>query len=144
MPLSVVIPQARSVKNASIVPATAYTASDTAGPFPVDFFSSAEIFVAVTSCSGTLNVYVQKRLPDDTTYGDIAAFSQWATAVFTTSGGKTLSFVNGGNTLLTETEAALTANTVNTVHFGSYWRVKYVIAGTNATVTFGVTGSFRE
>lgn len=144
MALNVVIPQCESAVNQTIVPSTAYTSSDTAGPWPVDFWSSAAVTVVVTTCSGTLDVYVQQLLSDNSTYGDIAAFPQYSTAVFTTTGTKTLSFVNGGNTLLTETNAALTANTVNTVHFGNYWRVRYVIAGSNATVTFGVFGSFKK
>ena len=144
MALNVVIPQAESAINQTIVPAAAYTASDTAGPWPVDYYSSAELTVVVTSCSGTLNVYVQKLLSDNTTYGDIASFSQYTTAVFTTSGTKTLNFVNGGNLLRTETAAALTADSVLTVHFGNKWRVSSVIAGTGATVTYGVSGSFKK
>ena len=144
MALNVVIPQCESAVGQAIVPATAYTASDTAGPWPVDYFSSAEIHVAVTTCSGTLNVYVQKLLPDGSTYDDVASFSQYTTAVYTTTGSKVLSFVNGGNTLNTQTSAALTANTVQTVHFGNYWRVNWVLAGTGATATFGVYGSFKK
>ena len=144
MATSVIVPQAASVANQTILASAARTSSDTAGPFPVDFFSSAEICVAVTSCSGTLDVYVQKLLPDNTTYDDIAAFAQWTTAVFTTTGTYVLSFVNGGNTINQQKASSLTANTVNTVHFGSYWRIAYTIAGTSATVTFGVTGSFRQ
>ena len=143
MALSVAIPQAESVQNWTLVPSAAYTSSDTAGPWLCDFFSSEGITVAVTTCSGTLSVYLQKLLPDNATYSDIAAFSQYTTAVYTTTGTKTLNFVNGGNTLVTDTDAALAANTVQTVHFGSQQRIKFVIAGTGATVTFGVFGNFR-
>lgn len=150
MALDVIIPQAdSSIKGGrtgetAIVPLAAYTASDTAGPWPVDYFSSAEIQVAVTTCSGTLNVYVQKLLPDGSTYDDVASFSQYTTAVYTTTGNKVLSFVNGGNTLNTQGSAALTANSVLTVHFGNYWRVNWVLAGTGATATFAVYGSFKK
>ena len=139
MALTVTIPKCDSAINQTLVPSAAYTASDTAGPWPCDFFSSEEITVAVTSCSGTLNVYVQKLLGDDSTYDDIAAFSQYSNA----TGTKILSFVNGGNTLNTQAAAALAAGTVNTVHFGSKQRINFVIAGASATVTFGVFGNFR-
>ena len=141
MVTNVVIPQAQSAVNQTILSSAARTSSDTAGPWIVDYYSSAEITVAVTTCSGTLNVYVQKLLADNATYGDIASFSQYTTATFTTSGTKTLNFVNGGNTLITETDAALTANTVLTTNFGQKWRVKYVF-GTNGAATFAVYGSF--
>ncbi len=144
MATSVVIPQADSAINQTILASAARTSSDTAGPWPVDFWSSAEIMVAVTTCSGTLDVYVQKLLPDDTTYDDIGHFAQWTTAVFTTTGAYVLSFVNGGNTINVQTDAALAVNTVQTVHFGNRWRVSYVIAGTSATVTFGVFASFKR
>ena len=143
MALSVVIPKAETAVNQTIVPAAAYSASDTAGPFPVDFFSSAGITVVVTSCSGTLNVYVQRKLPDDTTYDDIAAFAQWTTAVFTTTGTYTLSFVDAGNTLNQQKSSALTAGTALATHFGSHWRIAYTIGGSGGTSTFGVYGDFR-
>jgi hypothetical protein len=142
MALSVVIPQAPTIAEASIVPAASYASSDTAGPWPVDFWSSAEIAVVVTQVTGSLDVYLQKLLPDGTTYDDIAHFAQWTTATFTTTGSYVLSFVNGGNTINQQKAASLTANTVNTVHFGSYWRVNYVIA--TGPCSFSVTGSFRQ
>lgn len=142
MALTVIIPQSLSAINQTIVPSALYTADDTAGPFPVDFFSSAEITVAVATCSGTLNVYVQKLLADNATYDDVAAFAQWTTGTFTTTGTYTLSFVNGGNTLNQQKDGALTANSVLTVHFGSYWRIKYDL-GSAATATFAVYGNFR-
>ncbi len=144
MALAVVISQADSAINQTIVPAAAYTSSDTAGPYPVDFWSSCEIQVAVTTCSGTLDVYFQKLLPDNTTYDDIAHFAQWTTAVFTTTGSYVLSFVNGGNTLNQQKDAGLAANTVNTVHWGNAHRLKFVIAGTSATSTFGVFASYKR
>lgn len=153
MALSVIIPQAdSSIKGGRtgetpIVPAAAYTTSDTAGPWPVDFFSSAEIFYAVTSLSGTINVYVQKLLPDDSTYQDIASFPAITTATttaLTTTGRSVFSFVNGGNSITQPQAAALTTSTTLVVHFGNYWRINYVISGTNASATFGVYGSFKR
>jgi hypothetical protein len=143
---AVTIPQPAPGAAASaqtIYTAQATTASGSAGPFPVDFFSSAGITVGVTVCSGTLDVYVQKLLPDGATYDDIAHFAQWTTAIFTTTGMYSLSFVNGGNTINQQLDAGLAVNTVKTLHFGSYWRLNWVL-GTNATATFGITGDFRS
>lgn len=138
MATSVVIPQAQSASQVVITTSGLYTAGDTYGPFPVDFFSSAEITVVVSwFTGGSLKVYVQKLLPDNALYDDIAAF-----ATFTTTGAVTLSFVNGGNTLNSYNTANLTANTVNTVHFGSYWRIQTVLTGTG--MSFGITGNFRQ
>ncbi len=142
MATSVVIPQCDSAINQTILTAATYTSSDTAGPWPVDFWSSAEITVVVTTNSATLDVYLQKLLPDDTTWDDIAHPTQWAAVVFTTTGTQTISFVNGGNTINTQTDAALAASTIRTVHFGNYWRIKYVITGTSSV--FGVYGSFKR
>ena len=141
MALNVVIPQSPSVTNKTIVTAAAYTANDTAGPFPVDFFSSSEITVVVTTIlvGSTLDVYVQKLLPDNVTYDDIYHFAQWTAAIFTTTGTYVASFVNGGNTINQQKAAGLAANTINTVHFGSYWRINFTCTG----ATFGVYGSFR-
>lgn len=144
MAVSVFVPQAPSVNQWTILSSSARTSSDTTENWPCDFFSSQEITVACTSCSGTLNVYLQKLLPDGSSYADIASWAQYTTVgAMTTTGNITLSFVNGGNSLTTQTDASLTANTVNTVHFGSRQRMKWVIAGSNATATFGIFGSFR-
>ena len=143
MALNVIIPKCDSAINQTLVPSAAYTASDTAGPWLADFFSSAEITLVVTTCSGTLNLFLQSLQPDDTTYADIAAWPQMTTAVYTTTGTVRLSFVNGGNTIDVTKDGSLTANSVLTVAFGAKQRVKYTIAGTGATVTFGVFGNFR-
>ncbi len=144
MATAVVIPQADSAINQTILAAAARTSSDTAGPWPVDFWSSAEVVVAVTTCSGTLDVYVQKLLSDNATYDDIAHFAQFTTAVYTTTGTVALSFVNGGNTINVTTDGALAVNTVQTIHFGNSHRIKYVIAGTSATVTFACYASYKR
>lgn len=136
---SVVIPQAPSINQATITTSGAYTASDTYGPWPVDFWTSAEITTVVTVASGSLDVYLQKLLPDNVLYDDIAHL-----ATFTTTGAVTISFVNGGNTLNGYTNAGLAANTIQTVAFGSYWRVRTVITGTSPTFNFGIFGNFRS
>lgn len=142
MPITVIVPQAPSVINRTLITSTAYTTSDNTTQFPIDFFTSADITVAVTVCSGTLDVYVQKLLPDNSTWMDIAHFAQWTTAVFTTTGTYSLAFVNGGNTIRQQTDASLAANTVITTNFGSFWRIKFAIGGASGTSTFGVFGNF--
>ncbi len=138
---AVVIPQADAATRQTLYTSAATTLSGSLGPFPVDFFASASISVVVTTCSGTLDVYVQKRLADNVTYDDIAHFTQWTTGTTST---RTLSFVNGGNTLNSQGSGALAANTVLTVHFGGYWQILFAIGGTGGTSTFGVYGDFRS
>lgn len=133
-----IVPQAPSVSQAVLVASAAYTVSDTTGIFPVDFFSAAEISVVCTVASGSLDVFVQKQLQDGVLFDDIAHFTQ-----LTTTGALTLSFVNGGDTLNAQKDGALASNTVITVQMGSYWRIKTVIAGANATFNFGVFGGFE-
>jgi hypothetical protein len=134
-----VIPQAVSVSQAVLVASAAYTVSDTTGIWPVDFFSAGEVSVVCTVGSGTLDVFVQKQLQDGVLFDDIAHFAQ-----ITTTGAQTLSFVNGGNTINAQKDAALAANTVITVAFGSYWRIKTVITGASPTFSFGVFGGFEQ
>ena len=143
MAISVIVPQAPSVAKKELIASSARTSSDNTNDFPVDFFSSAEIVTVVTTCSGTLDVYVQKLLPDNATYSDLVHFAQYTTAVYTTTGTIIASFLNSGNSLDTSTDAALAADTILTAFFGAHWRIKFVIAGTGATATFGVYGSFR-
>lgn len=146
---TVIIPQGdSSIKGGRtgetpIISSAAFTTSGTAGPWPVDFFSSAEIQIAVTTVSGTLAVYVQKLLPDNVTYSDIGTTGTLQSAIFTTTGVFVFSFVNGGNSFITSQAAALTTSTV-VVHFGNYWRINYVLAGSGPSSTFGVWGSFKK
>lgn len=144
MPISVFVPRAESIVNWTLITSAAYTTSNTTNYFQMDSFSSAGITVVVTTCSGTLDVYVQKLLPDGSTYGDIAAFPQYTTAIFTTTGARTLNFVNGGNAFRYETNAAITNSSIITAHMGGHWRINFAIAGTSGTSTFGVFGDFQS
>ncbi len=139
---AVVIPQAPAATAQTIYASQATTASGSAGPFPVDFFSSAGITVAMSTASGTVDVYVQRLLPDGATWDDIAAFAQWAGVTYTTTGTYSLSFVNGGNTIQQQKDGSLTANSVVTVNFDGYWRIKWTLAS-QGTATFGIYGDFR-
>ena len=141
---AVIIPKGEAATDQTLYAAAATTLSGSLGPFPVDFWSSAEITVVVTTCSGTFDVFLRKRLADESTYENFATFPQWTTAVFTTTGTYTLSFVNGGNSIVQTTSQGVAANTVNTVQFGGYWQIDYKIGGTGGTTTFGVYGNFRS
>ena len=147
MPVNVVVPQASSVSNISLVSSTTALVSYSTTFFPVDFFSSAKVTIAVTSCSGTLDVYLQNMDGDrdfgDTYANNFAHFAQWTTATFTTTGTYSLSFVNGGNTFAQTTTIGVAANTVQTVHFGAYWRLSWVVGGSSGESTFAAFGSFR-
>lgn len=135
---SVVLPQAQAVR-ATIYSDAALTTSGSAGPFPVDFFSSADVMVAVLSCSGTINVWLQKQMADGTTYADIAHITSLTTSTET----KAVSFVNGGNTVYIPGNQVLASGSVLTLHFGSYWRVAWQVSGTSATHSVGIYGEFR-
>lgn len=145
MPITAFVPQASSVVNRTLITSAAYSSSDTTTAFPVDFFSVAGITLAVTSCSGTLDLYVQKLLSDNATYMDIAHFPQFTTsASYSGTGTYALAFVNAGNSIRQATDATLAANTVITTDFGGSWRLKFVIAGASGTSTFGVYGNFNQ
>jgi hypothetical protein len=113
------------------------TASDqTVGLVGVEAFVQATIFLNVTAASGTsptLDVYLQKLLPDKLTWHDIAHFTQ-----ATGTGKRVMSIVSGGNKEEAQQTGALAAATVNSVAIGSKWRISAVVAGTNPSFTFSL------
>lgn len=104
-------------------------------------FIGATILLDVTTASGTsptLNVYIQKLLPDDTTWQDIASFVQ-----MTTTGKEYADLVHmDASVIATNADGALTADNTQVGLFGNEWRLKWVIGGTNPSFTFTVSGSF--
>lgn len=143
MATTVIIPQAKVATNQTIIATAAYTSTFTAGPWPMDFFNSAELLFAVTSCSGTLEIKVQEVLSDTTTVTDIAR-QTYVTGTFTTSHTFFRAF-NGGNALRTaSTSLAVGGIVTGTASFGAYWQVVATIGGSGGTSTFGVTGNFRS
>ncbi len=140
---STVVPQCDRASAVTIFSAgtgVATTSSGTAGPFPVDFFSSCDITSTVTTCSGTLQIWVQKRLPDGINFDDVACI----TSLTSSAEVKTLSFVNGGNLINLKSDKSFASGTVITCHFGSYWRLAWTIAGTGPSHEFGIYGDFRS
>ena len=114
---------------------TVIATDTTAGLVGMSVLSQATLYLKVTTVSGTsptLDVYVQKLLPDRATYQDIAHFAQ-----STTTGGQVMHMVTGGNKIEAQQTNALAASTVNAVPFGSEWRISMVVAGTSPS--FGLS-----
>ena len=119
----------------------AATSTGNTDRFQVSAFSAADILLDVTAASGTsptLDVYIQKRLADSSTWQDIAHFAQNTGA----AGKQILSFVSSGNSVAAVQTDALTVNTVKTTLIGAEWRVRWVIAGTSPSFSFSVAGDF--
>ncbi len=106
-----------------------------------DSFTSADFFFKVTAASGTsptLDVYIQKLLPDNSTWQDIVHFAQ---ATSTTNA--LCSFVSNASSAPAASQtASLTAGTQKATLLGKQIRVSYVIGGTNPSFTFSVWGDF--
>lgn len=84
----------------------------------------------VSGTSPTMNIRIQKLLPDSTTWQDIASLAQ-----VTGTAKKVLHMVSGGNLQEAQQSESLAAATVNSVPFGAWWRISYVTGGTNPTFT---------
>src|SRR5512146_762689 len=121
----------------TLLASTTQTASSTAsGHLPVEGFTQAMLQLKVSAASGTsptLDLYLQTRLPDASTYTDLAHFVQ-----ATTTGSSYVSMVTGGNLAAATSDASLAAATVNAIAFQGNWRLKWVIGGTNPSFTFSV------
>lgn len=108
----------------------------------VDSYSMADIYLTVgtvTGTSPTLNVYLQKLSPDNTTWQDIASCTQ------ITSSTQKQSFtpISSSQVPFAPTDASLTQTTMKLAAMGGIWRVKYVIGGTNPSfASFAVWGNF--
>lgn len=122
----------------TLLASTTQTASGTAsGYLPVQGFTQAVLQLHVTAASGTtptLDLYVQKRLPDASNYTDLAHFTQ----VTTSTGDWYISMVTGSNSASVKQDAAIPAGTVASLDFQGNWRLKWVISGTNPSYTFSV------
>lgn len=121
----------------TLLASTTQTTSDVAaGYLPVQGFTQAVLQLSVTAASGTsptLDLYLQKRLPDGATYTDLAHFTQ-----ATTTGNWYVSMVTGANAAAAAQDAALAAASVASIDFQGAWRLKWVIGGTSPSFTFAV------
>jgi hypothetical protein len=115
------------------------TTTGTGNIIGLDAFSIADIQLSVTAASGTtptLDVYVQKLLPDGVTWDDIIHFTQ-ATAAANYMATMTV----GGGGVHTAATRSLAAGTVRAnCTFGNTWRVDVVVGGTNPSFTWLLVG----
>lgn len=135
-----------------LLPSSTLTASGTGAQMPVYRypFSKARVrlkYAAGTGTTPTLNVYIQKGMSTAAAsdasgavatgaieWQDLIAFAQATTS----AGTQYAEVVEAGNVVQASKDASLTAGSVANGPLGTWWRVKYVIAGTNpsyATVT---------
>lgn len=141
LPTTGTLPLADETADVELVASAARTASGVSDLiFGADNFSGANFHLDVTTASGTtptLNVYVQGRMSDDSTFTDLFAFSQLAAA-----GDRIASWVNGGNQEFPATDATLAAGTFRSMLFPRVLRIKWTIGGTNPSFTFRLTAKF--
>jgi len=119
-----------------------------------DWCTSAIVKVTCTPVTGTtptLNVYIQSKLgtaaagdgeqllgPTGTaTYDDFVSFTQ-----ITAAATRIARVVGGGNVEHAAADGALTAGSMRNGPIGRAWRIKWVIGGTNPSLTFAVMAQF--
>ena len=134
---TLIVPNVNSSSIFQWVNAAVITATDTtADMIGVSTLSQATLFLKVTAPAGTsptLDIFLQKKLPDAATYQDIAHFTQ-----LTTTGSRVMSLITGGNKEEAQQTNTLAAATVNAVAFGSIWRLSALVAGTSPSFTVSV------
>ncbi len=143
--ISTYVPQAPQVTEWPLVPLQNFAASGNTSDFPVDTYSSIELCLSCTNVAGGggvigLNVWAQKRLADGVSYGDVAHF----VAITGSTSIQTLSFINGGENIVTETNQTLASNSVLVVNIGGWWRVAWTLSAVATTTSFGIFGNFKQ
>jgi urocanate hydratase len=106
----------------------------------MEAFSIADLQLKVTAASGTtptMDVYVQKLLPDGSTWDDIAHFTQQ-----TTTSSNIITLVAGNQGVHVQSVRTQASGSVRTTHFGNTWRIDVVISGTNPSFTWALFGDF--
>lgn len=106
----------------------------------LDSFSIADLQLKVSAASGTtptLDVYVQKLLPDGSTWDDVGHFTQQ-----TTTGSNVMTLVAGNQGIHAQATRNVASGATRTTHFGNTWRFDAVISGTNPSFTFAIFGDF--
>lgn len=140
--MAVILPKGCRHARVTIEASAAHTSSSDTGSFPCETYGSADILLDVTAASGTsptLDVYVEKLLPDRTTWQNIAHFAQ-----ATGTGKQLFSLVGQAPDFPTVQSQAIAASTVVTTLIGSILRLSWVIAGTSPSFTFSLTGDFFD
>jgi hypothetical protein len=106
----------------------------------LDSFSIADLQLKVTAASGTtptLDVYVQKLLPDGSTWDDVGHFTQ-----MTSTGSNIMTLVAGNAGVHAQAVRNVSSGSLRTTHFGNTWRLDAVVGGTNPSFTFAIFGDF--
>ena len=143
MATTVLVPQAPNATGVVIVASGSYTAGDTYGPWPMDFFDAAEITTTVTVASGTLVVFVQKQSADGVLYDDLCRFGPYVSQ----TGSVTALFTNTISFMKAQTSQSTTVWSGSSnfgLMYGGYWQVVTQVSGQGATFNFGVFGNFRS
>lgn len=125
-------------RHVTLLAAGARTTTGSSGEIKVGRFTSLLVMLTVNTVTGTsptLDVYLQMKCPDDTTWHDMAHFAQ-----VTSSNNKQLaSLATSGNSIRAVQTAALGAGTIRSdTVLGSTWRIHWVIGGTNPNFNFGL------
>jgi hypothetical protein len=114
------------------------TGNDTTADNPgINILSQATLYLTVTAASGTsptLDIYLQKKLADGSTYQDIAHFAQ----VTTSPTNRVMHMITGGNKEEAQQTNTLAASTVNSVPFGAIWIISARVGGTSPSFTFSL------
>jgi len=102
-------------------------------------YTSASVMLEVTQMTAsTLNVWLQKRLPDDSNWIDIASFDQLSAA-----GNRLVEITAAGNAQHTPTDGSLAAGTVLTVNLGEEWSLSFSVGNAGGgTANFAVWADF--
>jgi len=135
---------ARYVNNHTLQASTAQSSTGNNQSTPtvgIGDYSAASVFLTCTAITAsTVNVWIQKKLPDDTTWQDIAAFDQ-----LTAVGSRTIEIVSAGNAQHTPVNGSLSAGTVLTANLGNEWAIAYSVGNAGGgTATFAVFADFSE
>lgn len=118
---------------------TDYTSDEISG---TDKFSALNLQIKVANIAGTsptLNVYIQQRAADGSTWYDIASLTQ-----ITANGSYICSMVSGGNSNFTVVAGSLAAGIIRSVPFGGHHRFLLDLGGTNSSMDITIAPEYIE
>ena len=141
MPLTA--PGSPSALLQTLYPSTTLTVTTSGNKFiGVERYTTALFFLVaatVTGTSPTYDVYIQRLLPDNTTWQDIIHFTQ-----VTTTSNQIAHFVTGASSIAAVQTAALAAATTKAISLGGAIRAHVVVGGTNPSASIAVYADFLE
>lgn len=132
-----------SSENQTIFTSSTLTSSDSGAKIVGVGRYTTALFMAtaatVTGTSPTFDIYIQTLLPDNTTWQDIAHFTQ-----ITGTANRIVWFVTGASSEAAVQTAALAAGTIKAIGLGGAIRARVVVGGTNPSGVIAVYASFWE